>query len=449
MLGLLVLTACSETGPARREPPGDDRAPAFTPLIVDEAGEVEGPEGGRIRYLRRGQGPGADRRAVLIVDGLNLIEPLGRALEAVADVVYLVGVERDGDAPAPPRSAVGRVHIDRIEALRVHLSLPRITLVGHSHGALFALEYALAYPDQVDRLVVIDGLYDHGSAIREHLAVLLDHLRQQDAAGNATVVTELQRIVKLDRFGLLDFLRSFEARLYLTKAKQLVSVRQGMERTGAIMRELESRFPAREAPAPASGGGDKMLEAVLPGVRGMNLINYTVIDASPKISAPVLLVQGRHDEHTGMAAARALDAALPHGKLHVLEQSGHFPTFEEPEQTSRVVLEFMGFPDPPPPTAELVPAGWQPSFPPPGLSSGQAASEATEWWTKGPVEGEVFGLYAGLCDAIAARQIPAEAWEQSGVSITEVAAFETQVCQRLEPRFPGHPDRPGRATQGP
>ncbi len=44
-----------------------------------------------------------------------------------------------------------------IQSLLNHLGIERVTLMGHSLGASISLAYAAKHPDQVDRLVLIDG----------------------------------------------------------------------------------------------------------------------------------------------------------------------------------------------------------------------------------------------------------------------------------------------------
>jgi pimeloyl-ACP methyl ester carboxylesterase len=45
--------------------------------------------------------------------------------------------------------------VDDVEALREHLGLDRIDLLGHSAGANLAVAYAARYPDRIDRLALI------------------------------------------------------------------------------------------------------------------------------------------------------------------------------------------------------------------------------------------------------------------------------------------------------
>lgn len=44
-----------------------------------------------------------------------------------------------------------------LEALRQHLKLERLFLVGHSWGGMLAMAYGAAHPDHVDRLILIDS----------------------------------------------------------------------------------------------------------------------------------------------------------------------------------------------------------------------------------------------------------------------------------------------------
>lgn len=48
-------------------------------------------------------------------------------------------------------------NIDDLEALRLHLGVPRWSLIGHSAGGDLALAYALEHPHSVDRLICVAG----------------------------------------------------------------------------------------------------------------------------------------------------------------------------------------------------------------------------------------------------------------------------------------------------
>lgn len=61
-----------------------------------------------------------------------------------------------GESPVPRETPVGwREQVDDLDALRRLWDLPRLTLLGYSWGGLLAVLYALAYPDNVERLALV------------------------------------------------------------------------------------------------------------------------------------------------------------------------------------------------------------------------------------------------------------------------------------------------------
>ena len=117
-----------------------------------------GPHAARLHYSERG-----DRRAghlpVLLIHGagassaiwMMVLARLGRATRAVA-------IDLPGHGPSPPGNPGDAVSIagyrDATGALAAALCLGRSVLVGHSMGALVAVEAALAWPDKVAALVL-------------------------------------------------------------------------------------------------------------------------------------------------------------------------------------------------------------------------------------------------------------------------------------------------------
>lgn len=57
---------------------------------------------------------------------------------------------------------------------------------------------------------------------------------------------------------------------------------------------------------------------------------------------PITIGWGRHDRLCFPAQARRAQSAFPGSKLVWFERSGHFPLWEEPEETVRTILETIG-----------------------------------------------------------------------------------------------------------
>ena len=62
----------------------------------------------------------------------------------------------------------------------------------------------------------------------------------------------------------------------------------------------------------------------------------------PEIDVPTLLLWGKHDWVVPLDVAERLLAALPRAQLEVMEDCGHMPEMEKPEEFAKAVVEFLG-----------------------------------------------------------------------------------------------------------
>jgi 3-oxoadipate enol-lactonase len=64
-------------------------------------------------------------------------------------------------------------------------------------------------------------------------------------------------------------------------------------------------------------------------------------DVFPQINIPTLAIVGRQDEFTPVDKAEEMKANLQDCKLVVIEDSGHMPNLEHPDEFNKVVLDFL------------------------------------------------------------------------------------------------------------
>lgn len=60
-----------------------------------------------------------------------------------------------------------------------------------------------------------------------------------------------------------------------------------------------------------------------------------------KVDKPVLLFWGRHDHTVPIHHSHDLRQAIPQAKLYVIEDCGHIPHFERPNEVNRILLQFI------------------------------------------------------------------------------------------------------------
>lgn len=96
----------------------------------------------------------------------------GARLAAQVPLVYL-DQRGSGESERPWRGdyATARL-VEDVEALRQALGVARIVPMGHSYGGMVALEYALAHPAQVAKLVLLDAAVDMPGSMESWMGTL-------------------------------------------------------------------------------------------------------------------------------------------------------------------------------------------------------------------------------------------------------------------------------------
>ncbi|MFJ6725235.1 alpha/beta fold hydrolase [Streptomyces sp. NPDC091281] len=115
----------------------------------------DAPDGTRLAHHVRGEGeplvvlPGGPGRASAYLGDLGGLAAHRRLI--------LLDARGTGDSatPADPDTYRCDRQVADVEALRVHLGLERLDLLGHSAGGSLALLYAARYPERVARLVLV------------------------------------------------------------------------------------------------------------------------------------------------------------------------------------------------------------------------------------------------------------------------------------------------------
>jgi proline iminopeptidase len=221
-------------------------------------------------------------------------------------------------SPPPPGANYGLETIaDWFEAIREALELGRVTVMGHSWGGLVALRLALAYPESVDRLVLIDSYAGEASV--------------PEAVAGAERERALDRVRKEPWFeeAIASFGHDFET-----------------------ARELDDRFRScwplyfASPDTPASRAHIERLGREtrwnVDAVRAWD--PEPAIDLRPdlaRITCPTLVVVGEHDFICGPAWARAIAGSIPAARYVELSSVGHLPQYEAPEQLRTAVIDFV------------------------------------------------------------------------------------------------------------
>ena len=286
-------------------------APASTPSPLTEGDFAMTVDGVPLAYHVHGQGP------------VCIVHPGGPGLEwsylrmpDVERVLTLVYLEPAGTGLSQPLPAAGDYTLARyaklLDGARAALGLPRVCVLGHSHGGYVAVTWAATYPDHVAGLI----LYDTAARVD-------DETIQAREAGAAAYQHEPW---------FAEARAGFERQARAaTDAQADVELRRGMPFLFADWTHRQAEFAA-------------WLTAVhtfVSPLRGASA-NRTSWDVRARLSAvhaPALVIVGASDWLTPPARADELVHAIAGAQLVVLPNSGHMGHLEDPAAFAAAVAE--------------------------------------------------------------------------------------------------------------
>lgn len=199
-----------------------------------------------------------------------------------------------------------------IEAIRQALGYDRVDVLGHSFGALIALEYARQHPESLRALILMNPV-EPGRRFSEEQA------ERQLAARTVEDSTDLATLTGGEGFAARDAATVSE--VYRVLFRQTL-------RDRARIADLNLDL----ADATAKNGPDVGL------LLGESMGEIDWWDRLADIQTPTLVLHGRYDL-APLAMSQALARALPLGRLVVLE-SGHFSFVEDPDGLLSAIAAF-------------------------------------------------------------------------------------------------------------
>jgi pimeloyl-ACP methyl ester carboxylesterase len=271
------------------------------------------PEGLTLSYERRGSGP----LLVCHPGGPGCSAAEFRDFAGLDDSFELVLLSPRGSAGSDPADDYALAsYASDLEALRLHLGVEQLDLLGFSHGGMVAMTYAATFSPRVRRLVLAGTLAvwgDEAQAAMEHGI---------EARRDEPWFAEAQRAIEEEQAG--DFSSVDELVANTQRQAPLYFHRwEGNERAG---RELFSDFAHSEP------------------LHQFNTREFPTLDLQPElrsISAPTLVVAGEDDMIAGPVCGEAIVRELDDGRLVTIPATGHFLYLEQPEAFRAALTEFL------------------------------------------------------------------------------------------------------------
>jgi len=264
---------------------------------------------GRLPLVVLHGGPGATHQ---------YLEPLRDLATSGRRVIFYdqIGCGRS-DRPTDPDFFTVQTFVDELDALRAHLDLERVHVLGQSWGGMLAMEYALTHPRGLASIVVADSPASmplwvrEANRLRDALPPDVERaLREHEAAGTTDDPAYAAACEV--------FYRRHVCRL--------------------------EPWPDCVNDAMASLAADGFVYHVMNGPSEFHCIgtlkDWDITARLPEIDVPALLLSGRYDEATA-AVVTPIHAGIRGSEWIVFDESSHMPHVEEPAAFNAAVRGFL------------------------------------------------------------------------------------------------------------
>lgn len=252
----------------------------------------------RIAYTRIGQGT-----PIVLIHGVGLQGAIWRpqvaAFAADHDVIA-VDMLGHGGSSLPPAHVSLADYADAILALLNALEIGRTHIVGHSMGALVAIEFALAHPDRTVSLVAMNAVYCRTPAQRAAIEARVAALSEDPASPDwsATIGRWFGEPVP-------------------------PSLRTAAAHAGALLSEIDKVGYERTYGLFARADAAHR-------------------DRLPQLAVPALFMTGEDDPNSTPAMSEAMAGVASGGRSLILPGARHMMALTDPERTNRALRDFVG-----------------------------------------------------------------------------------------------------------
>lgn len=275
-----------------------------TEIYFDVEGTGLVPDGRTMRekpvaFIIHG-GPGGDHSSFKPV-----LSPLAKRMQ----LVYFDHRGQGRSARGDPAKYTIDENVEDMEALRRHLGLGPIVSIGTSYGGMVAMTHAARYPDSVSHLIAVVTAA-HGGFIKRAREIL----EERGTPEQRQVCEPVRRGAVKDRAQMQHFY--------------------------AVMGPLYSRRHDAKA---AALGHERTLHEPEPLNRAFGgfLRDFDLRPELHRITAPTLVIAGRHDWICPPEFSEEIADLVPRAELRIFENSSHSVRADEPQALLDAIAGFV------------------------------------------------------------------------------------------------------------
>lgn len=202
-----------------------------------------------------------------------------------------------------------------VDAVRKHFGFKKVSILGHSWGGFLAMQYAIAHPESIDKLILLNSL----PATSEDTKLFL----QEWSKRMAPFMEDLEKIK-----ASIEFIAGDPATMetYLKMIfRTYCAVDQKVDDLNLQMSSQEGKNWVKTSDA---FGGTLFTQP------------FDLTETLKKLPCKTLIVHGDKDP-IPVLTAKHLHDNIPHSQFVVIQNCGHFPYVEQPEHLFSILDAFL------------------------------------------------------------------------------------------------------------
>ena len=218
-----------------------------------------------------------------------------------------------GESDRPNIPYTMKMMAEDVNELAEFLNIKEVHIIGRSFGGMIAQNFALLYPEKVDKLVLI-------------------------ATNYGRMDTEWVEIPKNGRLEEIETLKQDPLKAFKQKSKWLfhLKFRKEMERNPT--KKFYDVFSME----------DLIKESKINPSRPQDIINqaeamktHYTFDKLGEIKHKTLLIAASHDRQTPVSIMEEMNKKMPNSELKIINEAGHFMTLSRASEVNKVILDFL------------------------------------------------------------------------------------------------------------
>src|SRR5579875_1785699 len=262
----------------------------------------------------RAQGDGAPAQPLVFVHGLsgswpNWLEQL--SVFAERHRVVALDLPGFGHSPMPVEEISISRYARLLDGLLGELGIDAAAVVGNSMGGFVAAELAIAFPQRVERLVLVS-------------AAGISTTAEPRTTRAMPALRRMQTVLAATGGWVASRSDAFTRRPRLREALLNLVVRH------------PSRLPAALAAEQVRGAGKPGFIQAL-----QSILDYDVRERLPEIACPTLIVWGDGDRLIPVRDADRFAELIPDSRKVIFEDTGHMAMLERPAAFNELLAEFL------------------------------------------------------------------------------------------------------------